>query len=75
LAYFLSQQDDIQSVRLSRMSESIIITYDPYVWDAEALVTLIKAYNPDPAALERCQSAEYDPAAKSTAHSGGINLR
>ena len=61
LAYFLSEQPDIQHVRLSRMSESIIIRYDPDVWDVDSIVTLVKAYDPDRAALDRWATAEYEP--------------
>ena len=63
LAYFLSQQADIAACAVSTAHvESLIVKYDPEVWDADSLVTLIKAYDPDPAALQRWQSAEYEPA-------------
>ncbi|MDH3674544.1 MAG: heavy metal translocating P-type ATPase [Anaerolineae bacterium] len=49
---FLERQADIKQVRLSPRSESMIIQYNPAVWDSTALVTLIKAYDPDPTDLE-----------------------
>ena len=61
LAYFLSRQEGIEGVRLNRPYESLIVKYDVEVWDAESLVTLIKAYDPEPEALLRWQAAEYEP--------------
>ena len=57
LAHFLRQQGGVQHVRLSPFSESIIVQYDPAVWDAPSLLTMVRAYDPDETDIERWQVA------------------
>ncbi len=57
LKVFLERQADINQVRLSPRSESLIIQYNPVVWDSAALITLIKAYDPDQTELDSSRQA------------------
>ncbi|MFN8484859.1 MAG: hypothetical protein U0768_17635 [Anaerolineae bacterium] len=56
LEYHLRQQPGVKDVTVNRLSEAVTIAYDPTVLDAEALVKLIAAYNPDAAALRDWQA-------------------
>ena len=58
LERFLDQQAGIHDVRLSPLSASIVVQFDPNVWDAGALLTLTKAYNPIEADIEQWAAAE-----------------
>lgn len=53
LVYFLGQQAGIHHVRLSSHAESIVAQYDPDIWEALSLLTLVKAYDPNDADIER----------------------
>ncbi|MFN8496949.1 MAG: hypothetical protein U0641_03770 [Anaerolineae bacterium] len=57
LEYHLRQQPGVKDVSVNRLSEAITVLFDPAVLDAEALVGLIAAYNPDAAAIRDWQSA------------------
>jgi heavy metal translocating P-type ATPase len=48
LAQFLHQQEGIEKVRLSPLSESVIIQYDATIWNGPSLVKLVRAFEPDP---------------------------
>lgn len=46
LAHFLRQQGGIHHVRLSTHAQSIVVECDALVWDAAALLMLVRAYDP-----------------------------
>ncbi|MCA9952052.1 MAG: heavy metal translocating P-type ATPase [Anaerolineales bacterium] len=56
LKSFLEQQPGIKRVRFNARAESVIVEYDAIIWDAKSLVTLIRAYNPQPDEFERASS-------------------
>jgi len=47
LVHFLRQQAGIHRVRCNARAESLLVEHDPAIWNAEALLTLVRAYNPD----------------------------
>lgn len=58
LAHFLRQQAGIHHVRLSALAESLVVDHDPAIWSAAALLTLVKAYDPDAIDIEHYRMAE-----------------
>ena len=48
LADFLGQQAGVRQVRLNRRAANLVVTFDPAVLNAEALVGMITAYRPEP---------------------------
>ena len=64
LEYHVRQQAGVMDVTLNRLSEGITIAYDAAMTDAQALVKLIAAYEPDAAAVARWQSSQVRPQRK-----------
>ena len=58
LADFLGQQAGVRQVRLNRRAANLVVTFDPAVLNAEALVGMITAYDPNPAEIARWQAAQ-----------------
>ena len=58
LADFLGQQAGVRQVRLNRRAANLVVTFDPAVLKAEALVGMITAYDPNPAEIARWQAAQ-----------------
>ena len=56
LAHFLEDQDGIGSVRVGRISASVVVHYDPTVRDGASILMLVRAYNPELTALETWQA-------------------
>ncbi len=58
LEHFLANQAGIRQVRLNPAAESLVISHDPGVWTAASLLTLARAYNPDPLDIEQWVAAQ-----------------
>jgi hypothetical protein len=68
LADFLGRQAGVRQVRLNRRAANIVVTYDPAALNAEALVRMIAAYDPDPAAFAHWQAAQHVQSALPVQH-------
>lgn len=53
LVDFLRQQAGVQHVRLNALAGNVVVAHDPDVWTGPALLTLVRAYNPDDVDIER----------------------
>ncbi len=58
LAHFLRQQVGVHHVRLNAPAQSLVVEHDAAIWNATALLTLARAYDPDEIDIEQYLTAE-----------------
>ncbi len=57
LGHYLTQQPGVSHVRLSPLTQSVIVHYDPALADVESLVRLASEYHPAPQEIEEWRAA------------------